>query len=47
VFARGRVLDGLVDLMFHSWEVDRLGERVLIPYHVKISLEGLPNTCGR
>jgi hypothetical protein len=47
VFARGRVLDGLVDLMFHSWEVDRLGERLLIPYHVKISLEGLPNTCGR
>jgi hypothetical protein len=22
VFARGRVLDGLVDLRFHSWEVD-------------------------
>jgi hypothetical protein len=41
VFARGRVLDGPVDLRFHSWEADRFGERVLIPYHVKISLEGL------
>jgi hypothetical protein len=43
VFARGRVQDGLVDLRFHTKEADRFGERVLIPYHVKVSLEGLPH----
>jgi hypothetical protein len=45
VFARGRVSDGPVDLRFHSWswEIDRFGERDFIPYHVKISLEGIPH----
>jgi hypothetical protein len=43
VFARGRVADGPVDLRFHYWDVDRFCERVVIPYHVKLSLEGLPH----
>jgi hypothetical protein len=43
VFGRGRVTDGLVDLRCHAWEADRFGERVTIPYRVRISLEGLPH----
>jgi hypothetical protein len=43
VFARGRVSDGPVDLRFHSWDADRFGERVVLPFHVMISLEGLPH----
>jgi hypothetical protein len=43
VFARGRVVDGPTALCFHSWDVDPFGERVLLPYHVKLSIEGLPH----
>jgi hypothetical protein len=31
VFGRGRVADGPLDLRFHSWDIDRFGERVIIP----------------
>jgi hypothetical protein len=43
VFARGRVSDGPVNLRFHSWDIDHFGERVLIPFHVKLSIEGIPH----
>jgi hypothetical protein len=43
VFACGKISDGLVELRFHSWDVDRFGERTAIPYHVKLSIEGLPH----
>jgi hypothetical protein len=43
VFARGKVIDGPTELRFHSWDVDHFGERVLLPFHVKLSLEGLPH----
>jgi hypothetical protein len=42
VFARGRVSDGPVELQFDSWNVDRCAERTMLPFHVKISIEGLP-----
>jgi hypothetical protein len=42
VLARGKVSDGPIELMFHPWNVDRNAERTPIPYHVKISIEGLP-----
>jgi hypothetical protein len=42
VFVRGRVLDGPVELHFHSWDVDHFCDRVVIPFHVKLSIEGLP-----
>jgi hypothetical protein len=43
VFARGRVSDGPVNHRFHSWDIDHFGERVLIPFHVKLSIEGIPH----
>jgi hypothetical protein len=42
VFSKGKVSDGLVQLRFHAWDVDRCAERPLLPFHVKISIEGLP-----
>jgi hypothetical protein len=41
VFARGKVSDGPVELRFHAWDVDRFGERSVLPFNVKLSIEGL------
>jgi hypothetical protein len=41
VFAKGRVTNGPTKLHFHSWDVDHFGERLLLPYHVKLNLEGI------
>jgi hypothetical protein len=43
VFARGKVVDGSAELRFHLWDPDRFGELVLLPFHVKLSLEGIPH----
>jgi hypothetical protein len=43
VLAQGRVIDGPVQLCFHLWDVDRFGEHSIVPFHVKLSLEGLPH----
>jgi hypothetical protein len=43
IFADRRVVDGPIELGFHAWEVDRFGERGLLPFHVRVSLEGLPH----
>jgi hypothetical protein len=40
------VLDGPIELGFHAWDLDRFGDREIIPYQVRISLEGLPNMLG-
>jgi hypothetical protein len=42
VFVRGKVSDGPVELRLHSWDIDYRAKRTLLPYHVNISLEGLP-----
>jgi hypothetical protein len=42
VFRAGRVIDGVVELSFSSWDVDALSDGTMIPYHVKLSLEGIP-----
>jgi hypothetical protein len=41
VFAVGRLIDDPIELGFHSWELDRFGERQIIPYHVRLCLEGI------
>jgi hypothetical protein len=43
VFAAGQVVDGFVEMGFHLWDLDRFVEREIIPYHVRISLEGIPH----
>jgi hypothetical protein len=42
LFTAARVVDGPIELEFHAWDIDRFGDRGLIPYHVKFSLEGIP-----
>jgi hypothetical protein len=42
VFVAGRVIDGSLELSFSEWDMDRLGDRAIIPYHVKLSIEGIP-----
>jgi hypothetical protein len=42
VLARGKVSDGPIELRFHPWNVDHNAKRTLIPYHVKLNIEGLP-----
>jgi hypothetical protein len=32
----------VIELRFHPWDVDRYGDRDLIPFHVKLSIKGLP-----
>jgi hypothetical protein len=43
VFAAGRLVDGPVELSFHSWELDRFGSRDCIPYHARLCIEGIPH----
>jgi hypothetical protein len=42
VFTAGRLIDGVVELSFSVWELDEFGERSIIPYHVRLIIEGLP-----
>jgi hypothetical protein len=42
VFAAGRLIDGHVELSSSAWELDEFGERAIIPYHVRLIIEGLP-----
>jgi hypothetical protein len=43
VFAAGRIIEGSVELRFKAWEVDEFGNRLIIPNHVKLSIEGIPH----
>jgi hypothetical protein len=38
-----KLVEGLVELGFHAWDIDRFGEREIMPYHVKFCLEGIPH----
>jgi hypothetical protein len=38
-----RDVDGPIKLGFRVWDLDCFGERDSIPYHVKLSLEGIPH----
>jgi hypothetical protein len=40
VFAAGRLIEDAIELSFKAWELDDLGDRAIIPYHVKLSIEG-------
>jgi hypothetical protein len=42
MFVVGWVVEGLIELGFHEWDIDRFGNREHIPYHIKLSLEGIP-----
>jgi hypothetical protein len=33
----------VVGLGLHAWDIDWLGNKELIPYHVKLSLKGIPS----
>jgi hypothetical protein len=41
VFAAGRAVEGPVQLRFNSWDLDEWGGRSNIPYHVKLTIEGI------
>jgi hypothetical protein len=43
VFVAGRAVDGPIELRFQEWDLDRFGDRELLPYHVKISMEDIPH----
>jgi hypothetical protein len=43
VFAAGGVIEWPIELQFKSWEVDEFGYRLIIPFHVKLSIEGIPH----
>jgi hypothetical protein len=43
VFAAANVVDGLVELAFYAWDLDRFGDRDNISYLVRLSLEGVPH----
>lgn len=42
VYIAERLVDGLIELSFHAWDMEKFGDRVHIPFHVKLSIEGLP-----
>lgn len=42
VYVAGRLVDGPIELRFHAWDLDRFGDRVMIPFHVKLSIERIP-----
>lgn len=42
VFAKGSVIEGPYEFRFHSWDADLYGDGLFIPYHIKLSLEGIP-----
>jgi hypothetical protein len=43
LFVVGRVVEGPVELGFHALDLDRDGTREIIPFNVKVCLEGLPS----
>lgn len=41
-FAEGRFIEGPYEFRFQLWDADLHGSRLYIPYHIKLSLEGIP-----
>lgn len=42
VLTRGRLVDGPYEFRFHAWSLERHGHKNPIPFHVKLSIEGIP-----
>lgn len=42
VFVAGRARDRPIELSFHAWDLDLLGDRVNLPFHIKLNIEGIP-----
>jgi hypothetical protein len=42
LLAAGRAVEGTIELCFHAWDLYRFGDRENLPYHVRISMEGIP-----
>lgn len=42
VFAKGTVIEGPYEFKFQFWDADLHGDRLSLPYHVKLSVEGIP-----
>jgi hypothetical protein len=42
VFAAGRAIEGPVEVSFSAWELDEFSERAMIPFRVRLNLEGMP-----
>jgi hypothetical protein len=43
IFALGRAVDEPIELGFHEWDLNRSRVREIIPYYVKLCLEGIPH----
>jgi hypothetical protein len=43
IFAARSVVDGPIELGFHAWDVDRLCDRDIVSYHIKLCIEGIPH----
>jgi hypothetical protein len=43
VFAAGRLIDGQVELCFEAWDLDGFRDRTMLPYHVRLIIEGIPH----
>jgi hypothetical protein len=42
VFAAGRVIEEGLELHFKAWDLDDFSDKTIIPFHVKLSIEGIP-----
>jgi hypothetical protein len=42
VIVAGKVIDGPIELCFSEWELDEFDDRAIIPYHVRLCIEGIP-----
>jgi hypothetical protein len=42
VYAASRIIEGPMELCFLSWDVDGFGGRTSILYHIRLSIEGIP-----
>jgi hypothetical protein len=42
VFAAGRVIEEALELHFKAWDLDDFSDKTIIPFHVKLSIEGIP-----
>jgi hypothetical protein len=43
IFDACRIMEDAVELRFSEWELDAFGGRSNVPFHVKLSLEGIPH----
>jgi hypothetical protein len=42
VFVAGRVIEGPIELRLSEWELDEFGDMAVIPYHIRLCIEGIP-----